>query len=90
MLESLAFVLFKTFVAYLFEKIRVAVIEQYRQEAFSELEFELGATQLGNAPAFGDTPFAEVAQTHIRVAMIPLLHGQIEIQTLQLKGLKCR
>jgi hypothetical protein len=40
MLESLAFVLFTTFVAYLVEKIRVAVIEKYQQEAFSELQTE--------------------------------------------------
>ena len=43
---------------------------------------------LGNAPDFGDTPFAEVDRVKIRVAMVPLLRGQIEVQTLQLKGLK--
>jgi AsmA protein len=55
---------------------------------FPSIGIELGAMQLGNAPDFGDTPFAEVDRVKIRVAMVPLLRGQIEVQTLQLKGLK--
>jgi AsmA protein len=59
-----------------------------RMRWFPSIGIELGATQLGNAPGFGDTPFAEVDRAKIRVAIIPLLRGQIEVQTLQLKGLK--
>ncbi len=33
-----------------------------RMSWFPSIGIELGATQLGNAPDFGDTPFAEVDQ----------------------------
>jgi AsmA protein len=59
-----------------------------RMRWFPSIGIELGATQLGNASDFGDAPFAEVDRANIRVAMVPLLRGQIEVQTLQLKGLK--
>ena len=55
---------------------------------FPSIGIEMGATQLGNPPDFGDNPFAEVDQVILRVAMVPLLRGQIEVQTLQVKGLK--
>ncbi|MCP4406722.1 MAG: AsmA family protein, partial [Gammaproteobacteria bacterium] len=59
-----------------------------RMSWFPSIGIELGATQLGNAPDFGDTPFAEVDQAILRVAMIPLLSGEIDVRKLQLKGLK--
>ncbi len=55
---------------------------------FPSVGLELSATQLGNHPDFSDTPFAEVDQAILRVAMIPLLRGQIKVETLQVKGLK--
>jgi AsmA protein len=42
---------------------------------FPTIGLELGATRLGNAPGFGETPFAELDQALLRIALTPLLAG---------------
>ena len=55
---------------------------------FPWLGVEIGPTRLGNAPGFGTTPFAEVKQVQVRVRLLPLLRGRLEMDTLLLDGLR--
>ena len=55
---------------------------------FPWLGLELGQTQLSNAPGFGDDPFARVTEVHVKVALLPLLHREIQADTVSLKGLR--
>lgn len=53
---------------------------------FPWLGVEAGGVMLGNAPGFGDQPFARVEQLGVRVKLLPLLKRQIEVDTLVLEG----
>ncbi len=55
---------------------------------FPWLGVEIGPTRLGNAPGFGKTPFAEVKQVQVRVRLLSLLRGRLEMDTLLLDGLR--
>ncbi len=55
---------------------------------FPWLALEIGPTRLGNAPGFGDAPFAQVEQVQLRVRLLPLLRGELEMDTLVLDGLR--
>ena len=55
---------------------------------FPWLGIELGQVSLGNAPGFGDQPFARVEQVDTRVRLVPLLRREIEIDRVRLKGLE--
>jgi len=55
---------------------------------FPWLGFSLGSTQFGNAPGFGDAPMISVEEVDLRVALIPLLKGKIEVAKVKLHGLK--
>lgn len=46
---------------------------------FPWLGAELGAVRLGNAPGFGDEPFASVEGVQVRVKLLPLLSKDVEI-----------
>lgn len=46
---------------------------------FPWLGAELGAVRLGNAPGFGNEPFASVEGVEVRVKLLPLLQKQVEI-----------
>ncbi|MFN2339045.1 MAG: AsmA family protein [Gammaproteobacteria bacterium] len=57
---------------------------------FPWLGFEIGATRLGNAPGFGDQPFAEIGAVQARLKLLPLLRQEVEMDTLVLEGLRLR
>lgn len=46
---------------------------------FPWLGVELGSVRMGNAPGFGDEPFATVERVQVRVKLLPLLRREIEI-----------
>ena len=54
---------------------------------FPWLGVETGAMSLSNLPAFGQTPFAKINDSVIRVKLIPLLKKDIEVDTVILHGL---
>jgi AsmA protein len=55
---------------------------------FPWLGFDIGATRLGNAPGFGDQPFAEIGAVQARLKLLPLLSREVEMDTLVLEGLR--
>jgi len=54
---------------------------------FPWLGVEIGRTRLGNAPGFGDAPFAAVEDVEVRVKLLPLLRREVEMSTLRLEGM---
>src|SRR5882672_111285 len=54
---------------------------------FPWLAVETGGVTIGNAAGFGSEPFATVERVAARVKLLPLLHSQIEIGTVELEGL---
>ncbi len=57
---------------------------------FPWLGLEIGPTRLSNAPGFGDQPMASIDKVEVRVKLLPLLHKQLEMDTLRLSGLQLR
>jgi AsmA protein len=55
---------------------------------FPWLGIELAQVSLGNAPGFGEQPFARVAAVDARVRLIPLVQRRIEIDRVRLDGLE--
>ncbi len=55
---------------------------------FPWLGVKVEQVQLSNAAGFGPEPMARVADAGVRVKLMPLLHKQIEMDTLVLKGLE--
>ncbi|WJW75319.1 AsmA family protein [Thiohalobacter sp. IOR34] len=55
---------------------------------FPWLGVEIGETRLGNAPGFGDQPFARVESVEVRVRLLPLLRKELQMSTLRLDGLQ--
>ena len=53
---------------------------------FPWLGAEIGSMSLGNAPGFGNTPFASVNETDVHVRFWPLLRGHIQVGTVKLVG----
>ena len=82
------------------DRIAEAVREQTGRElviegdiglsVFPWLGFDIGATRLGNAPGFGDEPFAEIGAVQARLKLLPLLRKEVEMDTLVLEGLRLR
>ncbi|MGH8402571.1 MAG: AsmA family protein, partial [Gammaproteobacteria bacterium] len=54
---------------------------------FPWLGAQIGPMSLGNAPGFGNTPFASINETDVHVRFWPLLRGKIEVGTVKLDGL---
>ena len=55
---------------------------------FPWLAIEVGHTTLGNAPGFGDKPFAEFDQAKLSIRLLPMLFRQeVAIGTAELKAL---
>lgn len=54
---------------------------------FPWLGMEVGALELGNAPGFGDKPFAKVQSASVSIKLVPLLSKQVEMGTVSLHGL---
>ncbi|MBT8088190.1 MAG: AsmA family protein [Gammaproteobacteria bacterium] len=56
---------------------------------FPWLAIELGKTRLGNAPGFGDEPFAEFERAKLSVKLLPmLLRREVSVDTVELDALK--
>lgn len=51
---------------------------------------KLGQVTMGNPPGFGSQPFAQIANVHIRVKVLPLWHRQVEVGTVVVDGLEAR
>ncbi len=57
---------------------------------FPWIALELGPASLGNPPGFGSEPFVSVKHVALRVKLMPLLHGQLEVGRLQVDGMDLR
>ncbi|MGB1580568.1 MAG: AsmA family protein, partial [Nevskiales bacterium] len=57
---------------------------------FPWLGVELGQTSMSNAAGFGDKPFAEFDQAVVRLQLMPLLRGDIEVGRVILNKLRLR
>jgi len=55
---------------------------------FPVLGFETGAITIANAPGFGDKPMASIQGSQVSLNVMPLLRGEIEMDTLTLKGVQ--
>ncbi len=82
-------------------RVRDQLVSVVREQTGRELEIAqpvelsffpwLGAglreVTLGNAPGFGDEPLARADEIRVRVKVVPLLSGQLEVDSLLLRGL---
>lgn len=57
---------------------------------FPWLALETGPASLGDAPGFGDEPFAAIEQARVGVRLLPLLRGKIEVGNVRLAGARVR
>ena len=55
---------------------------------FPWLGVELGSLALSQPEGFGDEPFAAVEHAQVRAKLMPLLEKRLEVDTVQLKGLR--
>lgn len=55
---------------------------------FPWLGVEIGRTQLGNAPGFGDSPFARIEEVEVRARLMPLLRSELEVDRVVLRGVE--
>lgn len=55
---------------------------------FPWIGVEIAQVSLGNAPGFGDTPFASVGKVEVRARLMPLLRSEIEVARVVLRDLK--
>lgn len=55
---------------------------------FPWLGLRLGEAALGNAPGFGETPFAQVEGVAVHVALLPLLRKELRVDRVELRGLR--
>ena len=54
---------------------------------FPWVALELGPASLGNPPGFGTEPFISLQRMALRVKLLPLLSGQLEVGRIQIDGL---
>ncbi|MFO7593802.1 MAG: AsmA family protein [Pseudomonadota bacterium] len=54
---------------------------------FPWLGLELGRLELGNAEGFGPEPFAGIEAADVKVKILPLLRGEVKMDTIVLHGL---
>ncbi|MEA3412438.1 MAG: AsmA family protein [Pseudomonadota bacterium] len=54
---------------------------------FPSIGLELGSARIGNSTGFGEKPFARIDQAILRVGLIPLLEGKLEVRKLDIRGL---
>ncbi len=55
---------------------------------FPWLGLDIGPTRLSNAQGFGEQPMASMQKVQVRVKLLPLLHKQLEMDTIRLSGLR--
>ena len=66
----------------------LAVDEELRLDFFPWLALEAGGITIGNAPGFGDEPFARIASVSARVKLLPLLAGAVEVGRIDIDGIE--
>jgi AsmA protein len=71
----------------------LAVDQDLKLSFFPWLAVETGGITIGNAPGFGGDaadkpPFATIDHVAARVKLLPLLHSQVEIGTVELEGVR--
>ncbi len=54
---------------------------------FPWLAVEVEDVRLGNAPGFGERPFAAVREVKVGVKLLPLLRKEVEVSSVRLEGL---
>lgn len=52
-----------------------------------QLRIAVGRAELGNAPGFGDAPFAQIDSAQLQVEILPLLSRRLKIGEVRLDGL---
>lgn len=57
---------------------------------FPWIALELGPASLGDAPGFGDEPFASIQEARVSVRLLPLLRGKVEVGNVRLVGARVR
>lgn len=67
---------------------KLEIVGEIKWSLFPWLGLSLGETQFGNAPGFGDQPFAKFKAIDAHVELLPLLKKQVSIRTVTLKGLE--
>ena len=67
---------------------KLAIDGDLSLSVFPWVGVEIGEASLGNAPGFGDAPFASVGQVEVRARLMPLLRSEIEVARVVLRDLK--
>lgn len=57
---------------------------------FPWIALDLGPASLGNPPGFGEEPFVAVKHVALRVKVMPLLRGELQVGRIQIDGLDLR
>jgi len=65
----------------------LAIQGDLKLSLFPWLGVETGAMTLSNAPGFGPEPFAKIGAAAVKVKLLPLLIGDVEVDTVTLDGL---
>jgi AsmA protein len=55
---------------------------------FPTIEIDVGAASLSNAQGFGPEPMARIGSAELRLALLPLLTGSVEVGRARLSGLE--
>jgi AsmA protein len=64
------------------------VRERLELSVFPSIAVSLGGVSLSNAEGFGEDNFAQVEELDLKVALMPLLSGSLEVDTVVLRGLQ--
>jgi len=65
----------------------LVISEPLDLSVFPWLGIAAGGVSLGNAPGFGDQPFASLGALQLKVKLLPLLGGKVQVDTIVLKDL---
>jgi AsmA protein len=65
----------------------LTVSGQIKISVFPWLGAEVGGVSLSNAPGFGDAPMLQVGSAQVRLKLLPLLTGSVELGRVTLDGL---
>ncbi len=57
---------------------------------FPWIALELGPASLGNPPGFGAEPFVSVQRIALRVRLLPLLRGELQVGRIEIDGMDLR
>jgi AsmA protein len=66
----------------------LTVDEELSLDFFPWLALQAGGITVGNAPGFGDDPFARIASVSARVKLLPLLGGNVEVGRIDIDGIE--